>query len=344
MTKRELPPLAALIVDLLALAVGIGGFLTLPERLKIPVLLLLAALLAGTAVWMKGRWRYATGALLALALIVGAGAAWLGLLDDRPHHGDATIVRPAVGEEVPPCSRVEVQVRGNQPPDGWAYAVAQRDDQDARYYFEPLRAVGSTWVTEISTFTTPLHLWVIAIDANLARYLATTTDEKSATWWSTPDWPPDSVQVHDQPNPLAGEPSTECPEEAGSETPTPQPEQASILKIDEPLPACSRVEVPIRGQAPPTGWVYAVGHRDRGTPRHYFELVQAVAHDEWVGEVSTGLDEATLWLVALDERWGQYLSDVIPEPEDARWWSSTDMPPGAVIIDQETMPVVGDCG
>jgi hypothetical protein len=55
---------------------------------------------------------------------------------------------------VPYCSRLDVQVIGEQPPAGWYYAVAQSDEDDDRYYFEPLRRQGQAWTAEISIFTT----------------------------------------------------------------------------------------------------------------------------------------------------------------------------------------------
>jgi hypothetical protein len=211
--KGELPSSAAVVIQALGLGGAVASILALPDGMVAPALLGLVGLLALATAWMSPPWRIATATVLAISLMTCAVLVWIGAFDDEPEAGDVTIVRPAAGEAVPPCARVDVQVLGEHPPEGWSYAVAQRDDQDDRYYFEPLRLEGQIWTAEISTFTSPLHLWVVAIDEGWREYLATTTDEPRATYWSSEDWPPGSVTIYDAPAPIAGSPPTECPAE-----------------------------------------------------------------------------------------------------------------------------------
>lgn len=210
--ERTLPGPVSAFLDVAAGVGSIVSYIVLPRERAV-LSFAAVTVLSVVALAMAPGWRY-VGWMLAAVLAAGGGALWLGAPEERPEPGSVVITQPAAGEPVPPCSRVEVHVRGDAPPDGWAWAVAQRDDQDQRYYFEPLRQVGETWTADISIFTTDLHLWVVAADGAQLRYLSTTTDELAATWWSSPDWPPESVLLYDQPNPPLGEPPDEGPEEA----------------------------------------------------------------------------------------------------------------------------------
>jgi hypothetical protein len=219
--ENRLPASAALIGDALTAFGAAAVLLLAPDDAKVPLLLVLGAALVAFTAWMSPAWRYTTTGVAALTVAVAATLVYIGVLEEeRPQPDVGKIVAPA---EIPPCSRVGVRVIGEPPPNGWAYAVAQRDGGDDRYYFEPLRLEGQEWVTTISTFRTPMHLWLVAIEDNWLSYLQTTTDDPddpSATYWSSPDhvWPPpEAVLVHDAQLPMVGEhPDGDgCPDRVG---------------------------------------------------------------------------------------------------------------------------------
>ena len=80
----------------------------------------------------------------------------------------------------------------------------------------------------------------------------------------------------------------------------------------------------------------------RGTDddRYYFEPATATG-DAWTARISSFTTPFQLWLVALADEWGGHLSTVTPEAGHT-WWSSPELPPGAVVIHDTQVSLTGD--